>query len=155
VQTSNFFRSSWYIDLQQSDPVGYRRSCQAIHQLSTVRDSNSIRILAGSAMTRLWTLIQRCGPTYITLLLRFGSRWILKECGQGPTPPNRSSVSLSLSGASVATLKAMVQNKEDIPPGRQRISFRGREMDDDQRLDSYGVSEDSGVFLITRRACPQ
>jgi len=55
--------------------------------------------------------------------------------------------------ASVATLKAMVQNKEDIPPGRQRVSFRGSEMDDDERLDSYGVSEDSGVFLITRRAC--
>ena len=57
-------------------------------------------------------------------------------------------------GASVATLKAMVQNKEDIPPGRQRMSFRGSEMDDDERLDSYGVNQGSGVFLITRRACP-
>ena len=57
-------------------------------------------------------------------------------------------------GASVATLKAMVQNKEDIPPGRQRMSFRGSEMDDDERLDSYGVNQDLGVFLIMCRACP-
>ena len=57
-------------------------------------------------------------------------------------------------GDTVATLKAMIQNKEDIPPDRQRLCFRGSEMSDDERLDSYGVNQDSGVFLIsTSGAC--
>ena len=34
---SKIFQSCWYIDLQQSDPVGYRGSCQAIYRLSTGR----------------------------------------------------------------------------------------------------------------------
>lgn len=50
-------------------------------------------------------------------------------------------------GASVAALKAMIQNKVNIQPDRQRLCFRGSEMGDDRRLDSYGINQDSGVFL--------
>lgn len=94
------------------------------------------------------------------------SLWIEAEVIPGPEPQSESPIRIFIviwrhkticirinPGASVATLKSMVQNKEDILPERQRLCFRGSEMDDDQRLDSYGVNQDSGVFLVTRRAC--
>ncbi|KAF8351712.1 ubiquitin-related domain-containing protein [Amanita rubescens] len=53
-------------------------------------------------------------------------------------------------GATVGTLKAMIQSKKRIPPDQQRLRFHKDDMDDDETLESYNVGEDSGVVLLLK-----
>jgi hypothetical protein len=51
----------------------------------------------------------------------------------------------------IETVKALVQDKEGIPPDQQRLILRGRELKDDRRtLKDYTVTNKSIIHLVLR-----
>ena len=50
----------------------------------------------------------------------------------------------------VSQVKAAVQGKTCIPPGRQRLLWAGKQLEDDRSLSDYGVQKGSTVHLLLR-----
>jgi ubiquitin len=50
--------------------------------------------------------------------------------------------------ARIEDIKARIQRKEGIPPEQMRLIFEGRQLDDEQTLQDYGVRDQSVVSLI-------
>eukprot|EP00475_Leptophrys_vorax_P007974 TRINITY_DN15106_c0_g1_i1.p1 TRINITY_DN15106_c0_g1~~TRINITY_DN15106_c0_g1_i1.p1 ORF type:complete len:946 (+),score=278.82 TRINITY_DN15106_c0_g1_i1:56-2893(+) len=60
-------------------------------------------------------------------------------------------VNLTVSpNTTVEVFKAMVQDKEGIPPDQQRLVFDRKQMEDSRLLVDYGVTEGSTIHLILR-----
>ncbi|KAH9057398.1 ubiquitin-related domain-containing protein, partial [Lactarius vividus] len=50
----------------------------------------------------------------------------------------------------VLTLKRVIQQKEGISPDEQRLIFRGRQLNDNLKLSSYGVQEEDLLHIVPR-----
>ena len=50
----------------------------------------------------------------------------------------------------VRDLKARIAESEGIPPNVQRLIYGGKQMNDDETLDSYGIRSTSTVHLAMR-----
>ena len=52
--------------------------------------------------------------------------------------------------ATVADVKAAIESRQGIPSAEQRLSFGGRQLEDNSLLSSYGVGDDSQLFASLR-----
>jgi hypothetical protein len=53
-------------------------------------------------------------------------------------------------GSTTLDAKNFIQNQESIPPDQQRLIFMGKELDNCDALEDYGIQEGSTVYLVLR-----
>jgi len=56
------------------------------------------------------------------------------------------------SSDTIENLKAMIQDKEGIPPNQQNLILDGRRLADGQTVSDYNVEKEATIQLV-RRAC--
>jgi hypothetical protein len=50
----------------------------------------------------------------------------------------------------IASIKAKIAVKEEIPVDEQRLVFNGRQLEDDCQIKDYNIQNDSHIHLVLR-----